>query len=671
MIRTDFALDSLEPRRLLAFSSYAQLVNQDDAAALYPSITGSGTTVAVIDTGINYNLSVLGGGFGAGKKVVGGYDFHQNDSDPMDTDGHGTEVATVIAGNAYTFNGVSYQGVAPNARLVALRVGTADSIANSNIEKALQWVVNNYSTYDISVVNLSLGSGSYADPRTDQFSDEFQALHDLGIFVVAASGNSNDANTGPISQDGIASPAADPNVFAVGAVDASDTITPWAQRGDELDLLAPGDNIIVPNLAGTGFVAVDGTSFAAPYVAGTAALIKQADPSARAGDIGSILMSSASLNRDGDAETGNTTGLLFGRLDIENALRLVGQRIGRTDTLAMGRSFDTALDSQGVLHAAFYDTSAGRVLYATRDTEGLWSRAYIVDESADVGVQVSVAVDRGGKVGIAYFDLTNTAVKYAEFNGIGWSSTTLESDKHTGSDASLGFDTDGNAYVAYYRRSGGQLRLASLDRDTNTWSRQIVDGNSETNVGAYASLDIGEAEYLSGGFTFYDTTIAIAYADVTNGDLKYARIDIDQATPEWFVATVDDAGGVSSISLNLHNGPLNLGLQAQIGYIDAAARLVKYAYRNTDWFVETAASAGKYGQSASLYFDENNDPRLAYFHGIQRAVYIASRAPSGGWSLGRVSPGSGGVDVAQNERTGDAWLSWLDRARARLQTRVA
>lgn len=661
--------DSLESRRLLAFSTYAQLIGQDTAASIYSSITGRGTTIAVIDTGINYNLRVLGGGFGPGKKVTGGYDFYQNDSDPMDTDGHGTQVASVIAASRFTYNGITYQGIAPDANLVALRVGTEDSISTGNIEKALRWVISHYVTYKISVVNLSLGSGNYADATTDQLSDEFSKLRELGIFVVAASGNSNDYQTGPISQDGIASPAADPNVFAVGAVDSSDVITTWSQRGDELDLLAPGEDIVVPLLNGSGYTTVDGTSFASPMVAAAAALIRQADPTALPGDIGSILMSSASTNRDGDVETGNTTGLLFGRLNLMNALRLVSQRIGRTSTLAMSRSFDTVLDSQGVLHAAFYDTSSGRLLYATRDNQGLWSRSYVVDDSADVGVQVSIAVDLSGKVGIAYFDLTNTAVKYAGFNGVNWSVTTIESDKHTGSDASLAFDTDSHAYIAYYRRSGGQLRLATLDRDTNTWTRQIVDGgSSNTNVGAYASLDIGEAEYRSGGFTVYDTTIAIAYADVTNGDLKYARIDIDQTTPEWYIATVEDTNGVGSISLNLHNGPLNLGLQAQIGYVNTSKRLVKYAYRNSDWYIETAASAGKYGTNANLYFDEDNNPFIAYFHGIQRAVYITSRDTSGNWTLKRVSPGSGGVSVSQNERTGDAYLSWLDRARTNLYT---
>jgi subtilisin family serine protease len=219
-------VENLESRRLFAWSSYAQLVDQDAAASTYPSLTGKGVTVAVIDTGIDYTRPELGGGFGAGKKVVGGYDFYNNDSDPMDRDGHGTAVASVIAAKPYTIGGITYQGVAPDANLVALRVGTESSISDTNIERALRWVIDNHSTYSISVVNLSLGSGNYSNPETSfQLSDEFAQLRELGIFVVAASGNSNDSISGPISTDGVAFPAADPNVFAVGAVDSSDIIT--------------------------------------------------------------------------------------------------------------------------------------------------------------------------------------------------------------------------------------------------------------------------------------------------------------------------------------------------------------------------------------------------------------------------------------------------------------
>src|SRR6185503_11746213 len=175
------AVESLETRTLFTWSSYAHLVNQDAAAQHYSSVTGNGITVAVIDTGIDYTQPSLGGGFGPGFKVVGGYDFLDNDADPMDESGHGTSVAGVIAAKTYTVNGITYQGVAPDAKLVALRVGTETNIPDSNIKEALDWVLKNYKTYSIGVVNLSLGSGNYTTASSDSsYATDFKQLHDLG-----------------------------------------------------------------------------------------------------------------------------------------------------------------------------------------------------------------------------------------------------------------------------------------------------------------------------------------------------------------------------------------------------------------------------------------------------------------------------------------------------------
>src|SRR4030095_1971159 len=102
------AFESLEIRTLFAWANYAQLVNQDDAASHFSSITGKNVTVAVIDTGIDYTQASLGGGFGAGFKVVAGYDFEDNDSDPMDESGHGTNVAGVIAAKPYKVGNITY-----------------------------------------------------------------------------------------------------------------------------------------------------------------------------------------------------------------------------------------------------------------------------------------------------------------------------------------------------------------------------------------------------------------------------------------------------------------------------------------------------------------------------------------------------------------------------------
>src|SRR5687767_13837394 len=87
-------VETLEERKLFAdWGQIPKLIRQDDAATRFPTITGAGQSIAIIDTGIDYNLPHLGSGFGAGRKVIGGWDFVDNDSDPMDTFGHGTNVA--------------------------------------------------------------------------------------------------------------------------------------------------------------------------------------------------------------------------------------------------------------------------------------------------------------------------------------------------------------------------------------------------------------------------------------------------------------------------------------------------------------------------------------------------------------------------------------------------
>ena len=654
-------LEQLEPRQMLAFASYAQLIHQDLAAANFPQLTGRGTTVAVIDSGVNYELSELGGGIGEAYKVIAGYDFYDNDPDPMDEFGHGTSVAATIAGTSWTQGGIDYQGIAPEARIAALRVGNF-FLSNEAILNALQWVIDNRRKYNISVVNMSLGSGNFNEIEIDAFSPILKKMADLGIFVVCASGNSNDGAAPPIHQDGVASPAADPNTFAVGAIDGNDVIADFAQRGTELDLLAPGVSIVLPGIDGE-LEPIDGTSFASPMVAGTAALIKQLDPSALTHDIGSVLMSSGAPNLDGDDESFGTSGLRFSRLDIDAALKLAKQRIGKYPSLNFGTRFDTAVDTQGILHAAWYDEPNHRVLYATRDAAGLWSNAYIVDNQGDVGLNLSIAVDALGHVGIAYFDGTNTAVKYATpaaDPADGFDTVFVDSEKHVGLSPSLGYDIQGNGYIAYYRRSGGDLRLATMNRDTGAWTPSTIDGLGGADVGIECSLDVGEAAFhVPDGFTTFNTTVAIAYADSTNGNLRYARKILDDPSDVWTVTTVDDTNGVRNINLALHLPTGGTGLQAQIAYQDASTADVKYAYRNVNFFVETVAAPGRLGNYVQMYFDGRNTPLVVYSNDVTKQLFIASRAGVNSWIKRPSVLSFGPHSTTLNKRTNSVFFSWL------------
>ena len=122
--RRCFLSEPLEARLLLAgepWGNFPNLIKQSNAIGHYPNINGSGQSIAIIDTGVDYKHPALGGGFGPGYKVVAGYDFVDDDPDPMDQDGHGTGIAGIIGANDFVYNGNHYRGLAPKANIIALR----------------------------------------------------------------------------------------------------------------------------------------------------------------------------------------------------------------------------------------------------------------------------------------------------------------------------------------------------------------------------------------------------------------------------------------------------------------------------------------------------------------------------------------------------------------------
>src|SRR5205823_2409557 len=98
-----FSLEPLEERRLLAagWASTVRVIDQDLAAKAYRKLTGKGQSIAILDTGVDYNHPALGGRWG--KTVIAGYDFVNNDKDPMDETGHGTQVAGMVAAKTFTY----------------------------------------------------------------------------------------------------------------------------------------------------------------------------------------------------------------------------------------------------------------------------------------------------------------------------------------------------------------------------------------------------------------------------------------------------------------------------------------------------------------------------------------------------------------------------------------
>lgn len=267
-------------------------------------LSGKGIRVGVLDSGIDYTHPDLGGCFGDSCKVAGGYDFYNNDADPIDTEGHGTHVAGIIAGNG------TVKGVAPEATLYAYRVChyyCPTSAVIQALEHAADPDQNSLSKDALDIVNLSLGGpGSLDDPLTIAANNASKA----GMVVVVAAGNDAEA------YDALGTPGNAELAITVAASYLNDKITDFSSRGPSAsdlilkpDLAAPGNNInsTMPN---GQFQGKSGTSMAAPHVAGAAALLKQQNNNRTPDEIKSLLVNSSKKLDEPVSATGS------GRLDV-------------------------------------------------------------------------------------------------------------------------------------------------------------------------------------------------------------------------------------------------------------------------------------------------------------------------------------------------------------------
>jgi len=145
-------------------------------------VDGTGMVIAIIDTGVDYMHPDLGGGFGPNYKVIGGYDFGDNDSDPMDVNGHGTHVAGIAAADGVI------KGVAPKAKILAYKIvaGESGSASTEAIIAGIERAVKD----GANVANLSFGSGSLgtSDPE-DPENRAFDNAADAGVLSSIAAGN--------------------------------------------------------------------------------------------------------------------------------------------------------------------------------------------------------------------------------------------------------------------------------------------------------------------------------------------------------------------------------------------------------------------------------------------------------------------------------------------------
>ena len=294
--------------------------------------TGQGVDVAVIDTGVAPVAGLNGSG-----KVIYGPDLSLESQAPSltryDTYGHGTFIAGLIAGKDPTLTtpfsaapATAYRGVAPNARIVSIKVATADGGADvSQVIAAIYWVVQHAKDngMNIRVINLSYGTNSRQTYQVDPLSYAAQLAWKKGIVVVAAAGNSGYQQAG--SATTLANPAYNPYVIGVGSYDTNgtsatsdDTVASYSAgaSGRKPDFVAAGSHLQglrVPNsyvdmTHPEGYVDAryfrgSGTSFAAAITSGAIALVLQKYPTLTPDQVKRYITANARLLGGAGAET--------------------------------------------------------------------------------------------------------------------------------------------------------------------------------------------------------------------------------------------------------------------------------------------------------------------------------------------------------------------------------
>jgi subtilisin family serine protease len=346
-------------------------------------LTGQGVIIAIIDTGVDYTHPDLGGCFGVQCRVIGGYDIIDDDPDPFDENGHGTHVAGIAAGTGAS------SGVAQGAKILAYRAlnaigsGTMASTIEA-IERAVQDGAH--------IINMSLGATGV--PPNNPLNLAVREAVKQGVLVVASAGNSG-PHWGTIS-----SPGSEELTLTVGALDANSTVARFSSRGPvrssftmKPDISAPGVNILSAALGG-GHIRLSGTSMAAPYVAGLAALTKELMPQADVLAIRSrIIQSSNTLS-----QPFWHTGMGLANTDITSYSQIaahptsIGTKVGEIE---VGGGLQTLDETLSIWNFSNVARSASITIDAPVGVSIIAQSNSIVPASGKIELPIRIQIDPG------------------------------------------------------------------------------------------------------------------------------------------------------------------------------------------------------------------------------------------------------------------------------------
>jgi type VII secretion-associated serine protease mycosin len=250
------------------------------ADQVWQTSTGKAITVAVLDTGVDDSLPELRG------QVLDGKDFSYNPKGAnVDTDGHGTEMAAIIAG---TGRSGGIQGLAPGSKVLPVKTGSGKKgIGDStpNYLKAMRYAIKR----GARVINLSMTINSPVDEEAlKRLQDGLEEVNKNDALIFAGVGNDGD------SDNFAGYPSSLPGAVAVASVDQSGTVSKFSTHGQQVALAAPGEGIPAHCPGGGGWCEETGTSHATAITSASAALIWSAHPKWTANQVLRVMMQTAS-----------------------------------------------------------------------------------------------------------------------------------------------------------------------------------------------------------------------------------------------------------------------------------------------------------------------------------------------------------------------------------------
>ena len=330
-------------------------------------LEGRGVGIAIIDSGVTAAHDDLDD-----NRVVHFVDFIHHRTEPYDGYGHGSHVAGIIAGSGYDSAGAR-RGIAPGAHLIVLK--TLDARGDGFISDAIaaiDYAIDQRAVFDIRIINLSVAAGVYESYRTDPLTLAARRAVDAGMVVVTAAGNQGRDATGKPQHGGITSPGNAPWVLTVGAASHNGTVQPLDDTIAAFSSLGPSaiDLVVKPDLVAPGlgtesladpgstlyearprarvwgtvptddapYLALSGTSMAAPVVTGTVALMLQANPALQPDAVKAILRASSSFHPH-YSRFAQGAGFLNARAAVDLATRLGGSPSGARRLAALVQAF--------------------------------------------------------------------------------------------------------------------------------------------------------------------------------------------------------------------------------------------------------------------------------------------------------------------------------------------